>query len=242
MADSAAMDDPLSLAIPCLFFVAGVPLVVVGAVAFGRRERRRARALAEALGLEFAEPNSLFDAAIDEAATDARHAAVAKGFVGGVLSLLSPWRVTGTRGGRTVGIELVRRGSGKSKSVYTRFVVQNAPGLALGLEVRREGMLAKLGKSLGGSADLTIGDPNFDSRALVRAADEDATRMLLSRSTVKESLLALFDVASAAVVNDHEVAVEIAGRTLDPEKARRYLDPMIEVSRALDGSRYQARA
>ncbi len=231
------MDDPLSLAVPCLFFVVVVPIVLASSVALGRRERRRAQALAEALGLEYAEPNALFESAIDGAATDARHAAVAKGFVVGVLSLLSPWRIRGTRGGRTVGIEIVRRGSGKNKSVYTRFVVENAPVLALGLEVRREGMLAKLGKSLGGGADLTTGDPHFDGRALVRAADADAARTLLSRSTVKESLLALFDVAGSAVVTDHEIAAEIAGRILEPEKARRYLDPMIEVSRALEGSR-----
>ena len=105
------------------------------------------------------------------------------------VGLFSQARVTGMYRGRNIVLETFTTG-GKNSKICTRVVasVNNAPSIHL--KLGEEGILAKIGKKLGGQ-DIQTGDAALDRRFLIKGEPDAEIRSLLLASDVRQRLLSL---------------------------------------------------
>jgi hypothetical protein len=105
--------------------------------------------------------------------------------------------------------------NGKSATSYTR-VIAPAPGAGqLDIRLRRENALTHVGKALG-LGDIELGDPEFDSRYLLRSNDPWLTRAWID-APVRAALLATpreYD----ATLDDGDVKLQRVGLELHAEQ------------------------
>lgn len=95
-------------------------------------------------------------------------------------------KLAGSINGKEIEIGTIVQGSGKHRSylTYARFSCQNPQNREF--KIYREGILSKLGKSLGGQ-DIQIGDPEFDKTFIVKG-DEMHMPIFLSADLRAEFL------------------------------------------------------
>ncbi len=161
-----------------LFFV-GVLALVLGAIYFSRQAQRKAWGeLAARTGLTF-EPGS---------------------FLGGGA------RVTGAYHNHPLTLDTFTRGSGKSRTTYTRIVlfVDNPANIYLALY--QESVFSKIGKFFG-MQDFQIGDEEVDRRFIIKSKPESFAASLFTSISLRQQLL------QARVLN-----VEVDGRELTFEQ------------------------
>jgi hypothetical protein len=228
-----------------------VPLVVVlasigfGAVAiFGTKGslgagRARARGLAQALGLTYAEGREAMEAALVHA--DSTKAAswsalqrLPKPILDFFLSL-APWRIHGERSGVRVEIFIENRSSGKSSSTWTvaRAWLPHPPEAEF--RIAHEGFFTRLGKALFGLEDLELGDAEFDEALRVKAKDPLALRLRLDRVEARKALLALIGTHHGAFVTREYAQWERQGTRTDAAEIEAVLELLVPVALALGG-------
>jgi hypothetical protein len=94
----------------------------------------------------------------------AEHGLVSRG------SYFSPG-LEGRYAGAAIEVELVHRGSGRSRSHYTKYRVTIDAPMPSGLHVRKEGLLHLLGKVVGVGDDIQVGDPELDDALMITGND-----------------------------------------------------------------------
>ena len=170
-------------ALQCLFFV-GIIALALGVAYFNRRAQERAwREVGERTGLTF-EPGTAY--------------------LGGLVR--TPPRVTGTYRRHPLTLDTFTRGSGKSRTTYTRLVlfVNNAANVYLALY--QESVFSKIGKFFG-MQDIQVGDEEVDRRFIIKSKPESFAAGLFTGISLRERLL------QARVLN-----VEVDGRELTFEQ------------------------
>ena len=120
------------------------------------------------------------------------------------IGLFSQARVTGMYRGRNIVLETFTTG-GKNSKICTRVVASVANASSIRLKLGEEGILAKIGKKMGGQ-DIQTGDAALDRRFLIKGEPEAEIRSLLLASDVRQRLLSLPQLS--VEVNGGEIRYE----------------------------------
>ncbi len=116
--------------------------------------------------------------------------------------------------GRVDGMHVEVEAQLRQNARVTRFVVRFDRALGVGLRLTRQGALTGLGRMLG-MQDITVGDPLFDERFVVKGQPEAAVRALLTPE-VRARLVELQAQASELDVADDHLAAEVGWLVHDP--------------------------
>jgi hypothetical protein len=145
----------------------------------------------------------------------------------GLAFMSTPLQAWGEVEGRPVKVGAARTGRGRHH-LHARAELEG--DLAIGLEVRRQGILDGLRTLLGGQ-DVLVGDAPFDRRFLVHARPERADRVaaLLDEAT-RATLLAVDGRAGAVALDDRGVTVDPIEVGHDPQDLSWLLDALVEVT------------
>jgi hypothetical protein len=119
----------------------------------------------------------------------------------------TPLRVTGTYRGHALTLDTFTRGSGKSRTTYTRLIVFVNNQANVYLALYQESVFSKMGKFFG-MEDVQTGDEEVDRRFIVKSRPESFARSVFTSIGLREKLL------QARVLN-----VEVDGRELTFEQA-----------------------
>jgi hypothetical protein len=97
-------------------------------------------------------------------------------------------RVSGTYRGHALTLDTFTRGSGKSRTTYTRIVlfVNNAANIYLALY--QEGVFSKIGKFFG-MQDIQIGDEEIDRRFIIKSKPESFAAGLFTSISLRQQVL-----------------------------------------------------
>ncbi len=96
-------------------------------------------------------------------------------------------KISGMVGGVALSVQVEVRGSGKSRTEYTVFILRLADNLPAGLWIAAEGFLSKVTKYLG-SQDVQLGIPELDPKLMVKGKNEDEIRQWAQQSHITQSL------------------------------------------------------
>jgi hypothetical protein len=149
---------------------------------------------------------------------------------GGIFSNPSMY---GTYRGAQVNVETEVSGSGKNKSVYTVVEVALSGLVPINMEVYREGFFQKMGKAIGGD-DIQVGDADLDKAFIIKGADEDKIRKLVTNPKVKARLLSAQSKYSTFRIDMGNVRVRESGRTSNMEKLRGYIRTVIAAANTIE--------
>jgi hypothetical protein len=182
-----------------MLFIGGLLTLGFGAAYFGRRRLRNAWGeLAARTGLAL-EPGSLF---------------------------VAP-RVTGTYRSHPLTLETFTRGSGKSRTTYTRIVlfVQNPANVYLALY--QESVFSKIGKFFG-MKDVQVGDEEIDRRFIIKSQPESFAASLATSISLRQRLLEARKLN--VEVDGREVTFEQVGLLTDGEYLRFLFDLLCDLA------------
>jgi hypothetical protein len=145
----------------------------------------------------------------------------------GLALMGAPLRLWGEVEGRAVEIGATRTGR-RRHHLHARAVLDG--DLAIGLEVRRQGILDGIVTLLGGQ-DVLVGDAPFDRRFLIHARPERVERVaaLLDADT-RATLLAIDARVGAVAIDDRGVTVDPIDVGHEPEDLAWVLDALVEVT------------
>ncbi|MBI3762629.1 MAG: hypothetical protein HY260_12330 [Chloroflexi bacterium] len=115
-------------------------------------------------------------------------------------------RVTGNFRGHTITLDTFSRGSGKSRTTYTRIVVFVNNQANVYLALYQESVFSKIGKFFG-MEDVQIGDEDVDRRFIIKSRPETFAARLFTSINLRQKLL------QARAVN-----IEVDGRELHFEQ------------------------
>ena len=148
-------------------------------------------------------------------------------------SLFRSRSLAGRRGGYTVGVGTVSRGSGNTSKRFTRYRV-GYPTLGLGLRIQRQGPLAGVAKAFG-AQDIEVRNDSFDARALVKGGDPDRVRAFLTpvRAARIELTLGRYSHCS---LTDSSITAERRGTESDAGKLVATIRDLCEVADVLAGT------
>ncbi len=127
-------------------------------------------------------------------------------------------------------------GGSKSSTTHTRMQLSLEPLYDGHLELRHEGLLAKLGKRFG-TEDVQLHDIEFDPRYIIQCSDPTLPEVVLSQA-VREKLLGLKKYHFSW--DDDKAEAERVGEEFDAERLKALLEILTEVADALE--RYGGRA
>lgn len=141
-------------------------------------------------------------------------------------------RLDGSVAGFPVTIDIEKKGSGKSRTPWTRFAV-GVPGMVPDLSFREEGFLSAISKAFG-TGDIEVGDPEFDRRFHIagRSADEIRAYLTPRRRTVLERF---FTTHRATQLKDQTVTWAVKGKVKDSSQMVATVEDMLTLARALSG-------
>lgn len=234
---------PMAFAALVLF----LPVVIL--IFFYRANVRRQRQLKETalrLGLEFQDALAKWssDAVSSTAAPGSGRSGMEAGalkrllrpesFLGRLVQTLAPWQIRGLYRKVTVLIEPISRGSGKSKSYYTRVAAFYKQPLELGLTVTSEGFLDRLSRKLQGKNDIEIGEPDLDGRIQIQSVDAQRARSLLQDRPLREAFLALLDRYAFAELHDDRAQAELKGTVTEEARLRELLEALVQVAERME--------
>lgn len=122
--------------------------------------------------------------------------------------------ISGTVEDRPADVHSYTKSSGKNSTRYTRYTVEFPP-IGVGLRLSRQAGLGQFLKILG-TQDIVIGDPTFDEAFIVKSADPQAVRAVLTpgRTMALNQLLA---VHPEVVVSDDRIVVDRRGGVRDAD-------------------------
>ena len=142
--------------------------------------------------------------------------------------LFSRPRISGIHKDCSVLVTTFTRGSGKSRSTYTRFRVSYPRSLDLGLRLTRQYMLFGIGKFFG-AQDIEVGHEGFDDAVVVKGKDPQRVKEFLTPSRRMRAARFL-TTYQGAVIDDTRVEWERSNVERDPEKIVRVLDRMASLA------------
>jgi len=122
--------------------------------------------------------------------------------------------ICGLRNGISVTVDTVSRGSGNSRTTYTRYRARYPKRLGLGLKLTREGFFSGVGKFFG-SQDIEVGDTMFDQDVMVKGASATRVREFLTPAR-RRRIHRFLTSYKGGVIDDEEVRWERAGMERDP--------------------------
>lgn len=140
--------------------------------------------------------------------------------------------IIGSLNGFQVQVYTFTRGSGKSRSTYTRIETTIHPALCAGLQIYRETpIFSSLGKLLGGQ-DIQVGDSRFDDRFIIKSSDERAALQLLNGQT-RDRLLDYDHGVGALNLESARLELTERGTITDPDRLQRILEEQVALVAAL---------
>jgi hypothetical protein len=135
--------------------------------------------------------------------------------------------LAGSFRGRSVQLDTITRGSGKSKKTFTR--ARSDADMPASITIGSENLFTQLAGSLGMN-DYELGDPAFDGS--VRLAGPQGE--LLARLDADTRRMVAAAVAEGLAIRDGTVTMEVRGRVLDPDKALGMLTNVTGVATSLE--------
>ncbi len=129
-------------------------------------------------------------------------------------------RINGTLNGFRVQVNTVRRRHGNHSRTLTVFTAYY-PSLMLGLNLKKQGMLASLGKLLGGQ-DVEVGDSTFDRAVVVRGNKPAALRKFLTPGR-RLRIRRFLSTALNARIDDRSAKFEVRGVIDSSPEIRQHL-------------------
>jgi len=143
--------------------------------------------------------------------------------------------LSGEIDGIDVSAYLIVRGSSQHKSTYTVFDSVLTDTIPVGLEIRRQGMLANFGKMVG-MEDNEVDDPAFDERFVVKTPfPEDVPKFFGPRER-RRALVDLARIYSNTRIDDSRLQFELGGRVHNQAQMRAAIDSLIECARRLSSA------
>jgi len=136
----------------------------------------------------------------------------------------------GAIAGLPVAVDIHKRGSGKSNSIFTRFHL-GVPLLPLGLELSREGFLSGISRALGGG-DIETGDPAFDDLIRVKGRDAAAIRAFLTPAR-RQLIRQFIESHPGATISAKGISWLSRGRMTDQSRLMGTIRQMSELARLL---------
>lgn len=174
------------------------------------------------------------DTAMQELGPTFRRLLRPESFLGKWIRVIAPWQIKGDYRSWTVQMDPVARGSGKSKSYYTRATVFYKKPLGLGLSVSSEGFLDRLSRKLQSKSDIELGDPDIDRRIQIQATDAQRARALLQDRPLREAFLLLLDRYVYGELLDDRTTAELKGTVSEEGHLRELLDALVLVAERID--------
>lgn len=139
----------------------------------------------------------------------------------------------GTVDGVDIEVEVYLRGSGDSKSKYTRYKAQHPP-VGPPVVMRRQGAFSFLRQFVGG-VDVQVGDPFFDNRVIIEASDPAAVTEFLSPSR-KAVALQLFESYTNVRITSRSITIETRGVTRDVDELVRKVNRVLDAATVMAGA------
>ena len=141
-------------------------------------------------------------------------------------------RITGRFEGVDLSVQIVVRGSGKNRQVYTVFVFA-LTNLPRHLWIAAEGFLSKVTKLLG-SQDVQLGLPELDPKLMVKGKDEDEVRAWAQHSQVTNSLKQLVRPAGGAwQIEADELRFEKSSAIADAQHVEAVIRQFVSIAAGL---------
>ncbi|MBN2686080.1 MAG: hypothetical protein JXR40_12425 [Pontiellaceae bacterium] len=141
-------------------------------------------------------------------AADLLHLRYEPGMMGGVGS------IHGTRNGNNVAVTVFTRGSGNSSRSYTRYRMDYRNMIPLEMKIVRQGVFQEVGKAFGMLQDIEVGNPEFDNHLLVKGADAQRVRAVLTTQVQAAIIDLLFSFNDITVTGSH-IEVVKSGKERD---------------------------
>jgi hypothetical protein len=135
--------------------------------------------------------------------------------------------------GRPARVEFETVPRGKERVIYTRFRVA-APGSPW-LSIRREGFFDKLGKWIGVSRDLDVGDRAFDDRFLIQTSSDEKALVAFARG-LKDAVRRAFEKhgIESLVAREGWLIASVRTSSLEPENYPILLDVLDRAAQSFE--------
>ena len=140
--------------------------------------------------------------------------------------------MTGTREGIACTVDVEVRGSGKSKSTYTRMTAHVPAGLPAGIAVSKEGVLSGIGKFFG-AQDIEIGDTTFDGACMVKGDDIDGVIRLFQDPGARDAVWELVHAGWEGTLRGDRAVVLVHGFSTNENVIAMHLDQVVRAAKAL---------
>lgn len=122
-------------------------------------------------------------------------------------------QISGNLNGQFVVVDTISRGSGNSRTTYTRFRVRYPNALGLGLRLTREGFFSGIGKFFG-MQDIEVGDQAFDDQVMIKGSDPAAIVQFLTPGR-RGLIVRALNSFQGLVIGDERIIWERAGTLTD---------------------------
>lgn len=142
-------------------------------------------------------------------------------------------RMFGEISGMQVHVDTYSRGSGDSRTTYTRYRVNHRP-VGPVCKLTKQGTFSMFGR-LVGRKDVEIGDPFFDDRVVIDTNDANAIQRFLTPARCA-AVLDLFAGWSGGEFTHSSVAVESRGSEKDPGRLRSTVMRLVETAEVMGES------
>jgi len=139
----------------------------------------------------------------------------------------------GNYSGYLVKISNIYHGSGKNKTVYTRFDIHFPYACSFDFSISKQNFFSGIGLALTGTKDIEIGDPDFDKRYVIKGSNEETIKSYFNNSMIKSFINRLFDYNKNSSVDQNGVHLEIRGRLTEYSEIREILERLISLTKEI---------
>jgi len=139
--------------------------------------------------------------------------------------------VSGVYRGHSLLVDTFTRGSGKSRTTYTRITLNVNNPTGLKLSISGEGVGSKLKKLLG-AIEILVGDEAIDAKFFIQGSPEMAVQRLLSNTSLRQKLL---DSQSLHIeLTGQRIVYQKRGFEANPEKLLYLFDLLGDIGMAVE--------
>jgi hypothetical protein len=149
-------------------------------------------------------------------------------------SFLSYPRLLGSFDGVDVVVDTETRGSGKSKTVYTRFSATIPEPMPAGLALLKEGFLSGIGKFFG-AQDIQLGDKRVDDALIIKGEDVAGVKRLLADRAVADAAIEVVNSGSEGSIQGQTVKILLHSINTNEATHRLNLELVSRAARVLAG-------
>jgi len=147
-------------------------------------------------------------------------------------------RLNGNRDGVPVDIDVVMRGSGKNKQVFTRATSPSPIQLPKGLKVTKEHLFDGFTKFLGGQ-DIEIGLPSIDDKLLIKGRDEEEVRQFFRNARVRQTCVNLVNKKSGGMLSHDGVQILVRNMLMSSQDIQGLIGVTVDIVKALEAATQQ---